>query len=233
MQHKLFAIIKNIKQTKFSLTTIFVLIILTYIVQKCDNWYTFDVNKSDSEYNSSSRDNYEFYKESRLCFQDYYKKLNDFKTLYSLATKEPNLHNLVDFKISRLPFRCLILGDAHYIINDYESENWFFKNYFHSKDKDENINYSKVIEKCNLNGNNISEIEHLMKTTNIEVLNRDSGYIELCWESPIDDSSLDWYSGYLIVENKEIYENIKRNYWYISQIDINCFYFWKDVKKGD
>ena len=233
MKHKLFAIIKSIKQKRFSWKTIFVFFILIILVQRCDDWQTFGVLSTDSEYESSNRDNYSFYNECRIYFKDYYKNIDDFKTLFSLVTKETNLRNLVDFKTSRMPFRSLVLGDAHFIINNYESENWFVKKNFHTKDNEVNIDYSKVLEKYNLNKNNISEIEHLMKKTNIEVLNRDSGYIELSWESPIDDSSLDYYNGYLIVENKEIYESIKRNYWYISQIDNNCFYFWKEVKKGD
>src|ERR1035437_2922508 len=174
MQHKLFAAIKRIIQKKFSLKTIFVFFILIILVQKCVNWNTFDVLSTNSEYESSNRDNYSFYNECRVNFKDYFKNINDFKILYNLVSKEPNLYNLVDFKISRMPFRCIILGDAHYIINSYESENWFVKKKFHSKDKDENIEYSKVLEKYNLNKNNISVIEHLMRKTSIEVLNRDS-----------------------------------------------------------
>lgn len=234
MQHKLLAIIKTIKQKKFSLKTIFVFFVLIFIVQRCNDSKKLGLlSNYSSEYNSSNRDKYCFYENCLIDSKNYYENINDFKTLFSLVLKEPNLHNLVEFDISRMPFRCLFLGDAHFIINNYESENWVVKKNFHSKDNDENIDYYKVLEKYNLNKNNISEIEHLMKKTNIEVLTRDSGYIELCWESPIDDSSLDYYPGYLIVENKEIYETIKRNYRQISQIDINCFYFERDVKKGD
>lgn len=231
MKQKIFAIIKSIKQKKFSWKTIFLFLILLLLVQKCDHWKTFDLLSTDSEYESSTWDNYNFYKECRIYFKNYYKNIVDFKTLFCLVKNETNLHNLVYFKISRMPFRSFIVGDSHYIINNFESDNWFVKKDFHTKGNEESIDYSKVLEKNNLNKNNLSEIEHLMKKTNIEVLTRDSGYIELCWESPIDDSSLDYFDGFLIVENKEIYESIKLNYWYISQIDNNCFYFRKCVKR--
>lgn len=233
MRQSIIATIKGLIQKKFSLKTIFVFLVLILLVQKCNNWQKFDVQSTDSKYEWENRDNYSFYRECRIRFKDYHKNIYNYKTLTRLATNEKKLGNLVSFKISRMPFRCLISGDAHYIVNDYVSENWFMKKNFHLRDMDESLDYSMVLEKYNLDKNNISEIDQLMRKTNIEVLNRDSGYIELCWESAIDDSSLDWYSGYLIVENKDIYESIEHNYRIISRIDDNCYYFRRDVKRED
>lgn len=70
-----------------------------------------------------------------------------------------------------------------------------------------------------------------MKKTSIEVIYRYNGYVELCWESPIDDTGLDWYSGYLLVNDLELFKTIKSNYRNISQIDDNCYFFYKTVNR--
>jgi hypothetical protein len=230
MRNKLYSLIKNVFKGKiYFYITIFFLFIFIFI--KISNWQTYNVLSTDSRHEWRNRENYLFYKECRKQFKYYHKSKKYFNALNNLVRNEPNLHTFVDFKIRHMPFRSLVLGDAYYIINDYESENWFVKKNFHSKSTNENIQYLDLLKKYKFEDGQIFEIDNTMKELGIEVVNRFDGYIELCWESPISDNSLDWYDGYLIVDNIEVVSMVKLNYRYISQIDDNCFYFWRDIEK--
>lgn len=208
-----------------------ILVLAFCLFLKTRNRQTYNVISTNSKYEWENRDRYSFYKESREYFKYYYKNIDDFKTLNNLVKDEPNLHTLVNFKIRRMPFRQLFLGNARFIVNDYISEKWFAKKDFHAKNKNEIIQYPDVLKEYNLNERKVSEIEKTMKKASIEVINRYDGYVELCWESAIDDTGLDWYSGYLLINDPKLFKAIKSNYRNISQIDDHCYFFYKTINR--
>jgi hypothetical protein len=224
--------LKAIIKRPFKYILIVILPILFIVV--FNEWNAFKFINAILTFGSENRNYYSRYEsfmdESRIRFIEFHKNKNKFYELSNLVVNESHLHVYAHFRLLTMPLNYFIRGVGRMIINDYLSNGLFFNRYFYSLDRKRRVTYKELLISNGIDRVNIKKIDSIMHKLAIEVIHHYPEYIELCWDSPVDDEGLDSFEGYLLIRDTQVFENIRDDYRYLSRIDDKCYYFLKDVK---